>query len=273
MPDQHIEQRRRHHAAQRHSSAGLASAALLSASLLPCCAISALCARIALSILREAFIDRGEIRRSRAVAARRDFTSLTAEASFSLCARVAASSPRSAATRFFQRSIRAARRDRARRLPAFDSRPATRAVRSSTAAAIELRRGGGACTGPAQHPADADHERRRNRAGDRRDDPGRNRRRSRCGSRRRRSAGSLPRTTPASPRRRLRLGWRFGRLCRQNSSASSETSVASRSMVGGCALGRSESGSGPVSSGLSSTIAAVPLNVRCRNLAESWVRA
>ena len=38
------------------------------------------------------------------------------------------------------------------------------------------------------------------------------------------------------------------------------TSVALRSMVGGSRLGRSESGSDPVVSGLSSTIAAVPLS-------------
>jgi hypothetical protein len=40
-------------------------------------------------------------------------------------------------------------------------------------------------------------------------------------------------------------------------------------MVGGARLGRSESGSDPVSSGLSSDITRVPLAVRCRNLAES----
>ena len=51
---------------------------------------------------------------------------------------------------------------------------------------------------------------------------------------------------------------------------SSDTSVASRSIVGGARFGRSESGSDPVSSDLSSTITAVPLGVGCRNLAESW---
>jgi hypothetical protein len=39
-----------------------------------------------------------------------------------------------------------------------------------------------------------------------------------------------------------------------------DTSVASSSMVGGSRFGRLESGSDPVSSGLSSTITAVPLN-------------
>jgi hypothetical protein len=39
-----------------------------------------------------------------------------------------------------------------------------------------------------------------------------------------------------------------------------ETWLASRSMVGGARLGRSESGNDPVSSDLSSTITAVPLN-------------
>jgi hypothetical protein len=48
-----------------------------------------------------------------------------------------------------------------------------------------------------------------------------------------------------------------------------DTSVARRSMVGGARLGRSGSGSGPVSLGLSSTIAAVPLAVGRPNLAES----
>src|SRR5882757_2274403 len=51
--------------------------------------------------------------------------------------------------------------------------------------------------------------------------------------------------------------------------AAVDTSVASRSIVGGARLGRSWSGGDPVSSGLSSTITAVPSAVRCRNLAES----
>jgi hypothetical protein len=51
--------------------------------------------------------------------------------------------------------------------------------------------------------------------------------------------------------------------------ASSETTVASRSMVGPARFGRPEAGTDPLSSDLSSTITAVPLNVRSRNVAES----
>ena len=52
-----------------------------------------------------------------------DFTSLTAEASFSPCARVAASSPRSAASDFSRASVRAAAAGSGTGLPALDLEP------------------------------------------------------------------------------------------------------------------------------------------------------
>ncbi len=115
------------------SSAGLASA-LVSASLLPCCAISAPCVRIWLSIfaMRSSIPERsGDAAPSPRGA---DFTSLTADASFSPCARVAASSARNAATVFSRASVRAAAAGSGTGLPTFGSSPATRAVRSSMAA-------------------------------------------------------------------------------------------------------------------------------------------
>ncbi len=115
------------------SSAGLASA-LVSASLLPCCAISAPCVRIWLSIfaMRSSIPERsGDAAPSPRGA---DFTSLMADASFSPCARVAASSARNAATVFSRASVRAAAAGSGTGLPTFGSSPATRAVRPSMAA-------------------------------------------------------------------------------------------------------------------------------------------
>jgi hypothetical protein len=201
--------------------------------------------------LRDALVDPGEIGRRGAVAARRDFTSLMADASFSPCARVAASS-RAAPRLFFPapRSRAAARIGHG--LADLGSSPATRAVRPSIGG-TELRAGGrrGLNRRPAQHPADADHQRSRDRAGDRRDDPGRDR----PG---RRSAPAIPRR----PLGGLGVGSRLGALGVRSAALFGLARYFGRLEVDGrrLALRPAESGSDPVSSGLSSTIAAVPLN-------------
>ena len=228
-PDQDVEQGRRHDAAQRHVVGRFRVGSLASASLLPCCAISALCARIGASICGDAFVDRGEIRRRGAPSRGADFTSLTRSRElFRLRAR-----GRELAAQRGERFLQRARCARPRagsaqalRLLAFDSRPATRAVRSSIAAALTCGGGrrGGLHRGPAQQPADADHQRGRDRAGDRRNDPRRNRLRdgglgdrlsatrlaarlgrgaaSAAAPARARLAGSRARSTPRSPRDR-----------------------------------------------------------------------
>ena len=216
--------------------------------------------------LRDALVDRGKIRRSGAVGARRGFHVI--DGGRQAC-RFARAQPRGhrATRRAIFPGLRCAqqRRDRRTGLPTFDSRPATRAVRPSMAA-LELRGGvrGRLNRGPSQHPADADHQRGGDRAGDRRDDPGRDRRRAgaEIGAAADASASGSAAGSDAAA---LSAGDGRASAC----DVALDTSVASRSMVGGARLGRSESGSDPVSSGLSSTITAVPLTVRCRNLAES----
>ena len=109
-----------------------------SAGLLLSCAISALCARAARSIwaMRSLIADRST---GGAASRGADFTSLIAEASFSDCARWAASSLRSAASDFSSASARAAAAGSgaaAAGLPTLDSTPARRAARSSMAAEL-----------------------------------------------------------------------------------------------------------------------------------------
>ena len=201
------------------------------------CAISAPCARVARSIpaMRSLIAAR-----SGAAAASRgaDLRSLTAAASFSDCARRPAISPRNAATDFSSASTRAAAAGSGAGdgLSVLDSMPARRAARSSMAAALAAgcagAAGGISTSGhPDSHTAPitsaaapAPETAAMTGGGDR--------------------SAEADATIASALRPRRYLG------------ASPDTSVASRSMVGGARLARPESGDGSISSGLSSTIPA-----------------
>ena len=252
-----VEQRRRHDTAQRLVVRRLGVGDLLA--LLR--ELGALRLAGALE-LREALVEGGEIggrRQSRGA----DFASLTAQASFSACAR-AASSLRSAATDFSSASMpRAPMAGSAAGLLALASTPATRPLSASTVAPVDLRRGRRRLHGgPAQRPADRDHECGCHGAGKRRDHPGRNRRgmqrglrsqaRRRPARRRRtfrtlRTAGLLGAACPAAG---LRLGRR--------PAAGSRLRLPRGRWWAGCAWHGRTRGANPASSGLSSAIVTVP---------------
>src|SRR5258706_6606854 len=173
-----------------------------------------------------------------------DLTSFTAAASFSDCARTAASSPRNAAWDFSSASMRAAApaSGAAGGLLVFDSTLAIRATRSSMTAALTW--GAVGVAGTAGHP---------------RIQP------TPITS----AAATAPETGAithgeigAEGSREMRSGsgsdCGSGRASAPALRVSLEISDASRSMVGGARLARPESGDGAGSSGLSSAIATVP---------------
>ena len=178
-------------------------------------------------------------------------TSLTIAASFSDCARAAATSPPSAASDFSSASMRAADAGSGAAvaaLPALDSTPAMRALISSmTAELIWLAAGVAGIAGhPSIQPTPITSE-----------------------------AATAPETIAttqaeigAAAGSRDEGSWDedpwetcSGRVSSPAFRGSLDTSDASRSIVGGGRLARPKSGEGPMSSGLSSTISGVPCSL------------
>src|SRR3984893_9915302 len=224
------------------------------------CAISEFWARVARSswAMRSLTADRSS---GEPVSRGADLTSLTAAASFSDCPRRPVSSPRNDASDFSTASRRAAAGsgEGAAGLLVLVSRPAIRAARSSTAAALTWSGAGvaGSAGQPSIQPTPITSEAatapestaitQGETGADGRSETGAG---GACpgtdsGPAPDPDPGPVPEADPGgSPPPALRV--------------SPDTSEASSSMVGGARLGRAASGDGAVSSGLSSTIATVP---------------